>query len=131
MPFSCTIDFLNETKNSNSHNLHSNPDHHDRKFWNPSHTTMTSTDLNSNQNPPTRFIRKVKHEVHEMGRVTCSMLRCQASKLTYLFIPFFISIFWLVIMLITTRNPNATLEDKYIRVSLIILTIFRMYSEFI
>jgi len=92
-----------------------NPDHHERKFWNPSHTTMTSTDLKHNQNPPTRFIRKVKHEVHEMGRVTCSMLRCQASKLSYLFIPFFISIFWLVIMLITTRNPNATLEDKYIR----------------
>lgn len=116
--FSCTIEFLNETKNSNSHTVYSNPDHHDRKFWNPSHTTMTSTDLKLNQNPPTRFIRKVKHEVHEMGRVTCSMLRCQASKLTYLFIPFFISIFWLVIMLITTRNPNATLEDKYIRVSL-------------
>ena len=117
-------------KKSNSHTVYSNPDHHDRKFWNPSHTTMTSTDLKPNQNPPTRFIRKVKHEVHEMGRVTCSMLRCQASKLSYLFIPFFISIFWLVIMLITTRNPNATLEDKYIRVSSRLIKNFDTHSSY-
>merc|ERR1719273_2832825 len=75
---------------------------------------MTSTDLKLNQNPPTRFIRKVKHEIQEMGRVTCTMLRCQASKLSYLFIPFFISIFWLFICLLTTRNPNVTLEQRYI-----------------
>ena len=109
-------------------NLQNQEDHdsnnaeHERNFWNSSHTTMTSTDLNNiqqNQKNPSapRFIRKVKHEINEMGRVTCSMLRCQASKLTYLFIPAFISIFWLLICLITTRNPNVTLEERYIRVS--------------
>ena len=76
---------------------------------------MASYDLKENQtqkNP--RFMRKVKHEIQEMGRVTCTMLRCQASKMSYLFIPFFISIFWLFIMLLTTRNPNVTLEQRYV-----------------
>ena len=87
----------------------------------PNQSMNSSSDLNfssqdSPQNKP-RFIRKVKHEIGEMTRVTCSMLRCQATKLSYLFIPAFISIFWLLICLITTRNPNVTLEDRYIKVS--------------
>jgi len=91
---------------------------HERRdiVWNSSHSnSMASYDLNENQtqNNP-RFMRKVKHEIHEMTRVTCSVLRCQASKLSYLFIPFFISIFWLFICLLTTRNPNVTLEQRYI-----------------
>ena len=110
----------NNLQNQEDHD--SNNAEHERNFWNSGHTTtMTSTDLNNiqlqNQNQKPRFIRKVKHEINEMGRVTCSMLRCQASKLTYLFIPAFISIFWLLICLITTRNPNVTLEERYIRVS--------------
>ena len=88
--------------------------------WPQAGRNMTSSDLKNSQqtsqNPP-RFLRKVKHEVNEMARVTCSVLRCQATKLSYLFIPAFISIFWLLICLITTRNPNVTLEDKYIKVS--------------
>jgi len=86
--------------------------------WPQAGRNMTSSDLKNSQqtsqNPP-RFLRKVKHEVNEMARVTCSVLRCQATKLSYLFIPAFISIFWLLICLITTRNPNVTLEDKYIK----------------
>jgi len=81
--------------------------------WNPG--TMASSDLEQNQTQNPRFMRKVKHEIHEMGRVTCSMLRCQASKLSYLFIPAFISLFWLLICVITTRNPNVTLEERYIK----------------
>ena len=63
-----------------------------------------------------RFMRRIKHELTEMKRVTCNLVRCQASKFSYLFIPAFISIFWILIMLITTRNPNVTLEERYVRV---------------
>lgn len=77
-------------------------------------SSMTN-DLSSSHNKP-KFIRKIKHEIHEMTRVTCTVLRCQASKLTYLFIPAFISIFWILICLITTRSPNVTLEERYVKV---------------
>lgn len=76
---------------------------------------MEKKDLSSPKKP--HLVRRVKHEINEMTRVTCNVLRCQASKLSYLFIPAFISIFWLVICLITTRNPNVTLEDRYIKVN--------------
>ena len=74
-----------------------------------------SQDLKNQKNP--RFWRKVKHEVMEIGRVTLNMLKGQGSKFSYLFIPAFISLLWLVICFITTRNPNVTLEEQYIRVS--------------
>ena len=51
-----------------------------------------------------------------MGRVTVNMLKGQGSRLAYLFIPAFISVFWLFICLTTTRNPNVTLEDRYLKV---------------
>ena len=73
-----------------------------------------SQDLKNQKNP--RFWRKVKHEVMEIGRVTLNMLKGQGSKFSYLFIPAFISLLWLVICFITTRNPNVTLEEQYIRV---------------
>lgn len=72
-----------------------------------------SQDLKNQKNP--RFWRKVKHEVMEIGRVTLNMLKGQGSKFSYLFIPAFISLLWLVICFITTRNPNVTLEEQYIR----------------
>ena len=64
-----------------------------------------------------RLWRKIKHEVMEMVRVTFNMLKGQGSKFSYLFIPAFISLLWLVICFVTTRNPNVTLEEQYIRVS--------------
>ncbi len=60
--------------------------------------------------------RKVRYESREMARVTVNMLKGHGSRLSYLFIPAFISIFWLFICLTTTRNPNVTLEDKYLKV---------------
>ena len=70
------------------------------------------TDLKSQS----RIWRRIKHEAIEMTRVTVNMLKGNGSKLSYLFIPAFISLFWLGICFITTRNPNVTLEDQYIRV---------------
>lgn len=64
-----------------------------------------------------RLWRRVRHEVWEMARVTINMLKGNGSKLSYLFIPAFISLLWLFIMLFTTRNPNVTLDERYIRVS--------------
>lgn len=77
---------------------------------------MDNHDLKNQKNP--RLWRKVKHEVTEIGRVTLNMLKGQGSKFSYLFIPAFISLLWLVICFITTRNPNVTLEEQYIRVRL-------------
>lgn len=69
------------------------------------------TDLKSQS----RIWRRIKHEAIEMTRVTVNMLKGNGSKLSYLFIPAFISLFWLGICFFTTRNPNVTLEDQYIR----------------
>ena len=71
------------------------------------------SDLN---NTKPKLWRRAKHEAYEMVRVTVNMLKGQGSKFSYLFIPAFISLFWLVICFVTTRNPNVTLEDQYIRV---------------
>ena len=71
------------------------------------------SDLKNNKS---RFWRKIKHETIEMARVTVNMLKGNGSKVSYLFIPAFISLFWLGICFFTTRNPNVTLEDQYIKV---------------
>ena len=70
----------------------------------------------SDLNTKPKLWRRVKHEAFEMIRVTVNMLKGQGSKFSYLFIPAFISLFWLVICFVTTRNPNVTLEEQYIRV---------------
>jgi len=70
------------------------------------------SDLKNNKS---RFWRKIKHETIEMARVTVNMLKGNGSKVSYLFIPAFISLFWLGICFFTTRNPNVTLEDQYIK----------------
>lgn len=93
-----------------------NPDQYQ---WGPEEYSKTSktTTMDSDLRKSSKLWRRVKHEVIEMSRVTINMLKGQGSKVSYLFIPAFISIFWLVICFVTTRNPNVTLEDQYIRVS--------------
>ena len=66
-----------------------------------------SQDLKNQKNP--RFWRKVKHEVMEIGRVTLNMLKGQGSKFSYLFIPAFISLLWLVICFI---KVSVTFSQK-------------------
>lgn len=89
---------------------------------------MKMTDLKNNRNSSSSFElsdssskskstfwRRIKHETYEMTRVTVNMLRGNGSKVAYLFIPAFISLFWLGICFMTTRNPNVTLEDQYLK----------------
>ena len=90
---------------------------------------MKMTDLNKNRSSSSSFElsdssnkskstfwRRIKHETYEMTRVTVNMLKGNGSKLAYLFIPAFISLFWLGICFMTTRNPNVTLEEQYLKV---------------
>ena len=80
-------------------------------------TSMTSNDVKMDLKTKPKIWRKLRHEIWEMGRVTVNMLSGQGSKLSYLFIPACISLLWLVICFVTTRNPNVTLEEQYIKVS--------------
>ena len=84
-----------------------------KKSWNYFFFQQEMSDLKNNKS---RFWRKIKHETIEMARVTVNMLKGNGSKVSYLFIPAFISLFWLGICFFTTRNPNVTLEDQYIKV---------------
>jgi hypothetical protein len=61
---------------------------------------------------PEGFFRRVRREVREMGRVTVQMLKGQGSALSYLFIPALISLLWLVVCIMTTRNTSMTLEQR-------------------
>ena len=64
---------------------------------------------------------KITRECREMGRVTMRMLKGQGSALSYLFIPAFISMLWIILCLLTVKSPSLTLEErlnqKYLRVS--------------
>ena len=100
---------------------------------------MKMTDLKNNRNSSSSFElsdssskskstfwRRIKHEAYEMTRVTVNMLRGNGSKVAYLFIPAFISLFWLGICFMTTRNPNVTLEDQYLKV----ISYFFFWNEY-
>jgi hypothetical protein len=50
------------------------------------------------------IFRRVRREIREMGRVTIQMLKGQGSALSYLFIPALISLLWLVVCFMTTRD---------------------------
>ena len=78
--------------------------------------SSSSFELSDSSKSRSSFWRRIKHETYEMTRVTVNMLKGNGSKLAYLFIPAFISLFWLGICFMTTRNPNVTLEDQYLKV---------------
>ena len=92
--------------------------------WEDQYSKTSKMNSGQDLRQSNKCLRRVKHEVREMGRVLLNMLKGQGSKLAYLFIPAFISILWLVICFVTTRNPNVTLEDQYIRVSIFTGQIF-------
>ena len=79
-------------------------------------SSSSSFELSDSSKSRSSFWRRIKHETYEMTRVTVNMLKGNGSKLAYLFIPAFISLFWLGICFMTTRNPNVTLEDQYLKV---------------
>lgn len=61
---------------------------------------------------PDGLFRRVRREIREMGRVTIQMLKGQGSALSYLFIPALISLLWLVVCFMTTRNTSMSLEQR-------------------
>ena len=58
------------------------------------------------------LLRRVRREAREMGRVLIQMLKGQGSALSYLFIQALISLLWLVVCIMTTRNTSMTLEQR-------------------
>ena len=67
------------------------------------------------------WLSSARRELRELGRATLRLFKGQASGLAYLFIPAVISLTWLAVCYLTTKNPSLTLEErlsqKYLRVS--------------
>ena len=56
--------------------------------------------------------QRLRRETWEMSRVMTNLIQGRASKLTYLLMPAMISLFWVLICLLTTRQPSISLEER-------------------
>lgn len=56
--------------------------------------------------------QRIRREMWELTRVMTNLLQGRGSKVTYLLIPTMISLFWVLICLLTTRQPSISLEER-------------------
>ena len=56
--------------------------------------------------------QRIRREIWELTRVMTNLLQGRGSKVTYLLIPTMISLFWVLICLLTTRQPSISLEER-------------------